>query len=505
MECTACNQDFPAFKDARRIICFNLREGDAAELNISYDPFFHWHGSYTEILEDARIADPVWAEKLPEFSDDQGVQRVLRFCRESLPSNTRVFYSPGKAKRWSPGMFGPDGVVPNTTETLLLRTLREDGTTGWALQELPNDGSCPDPVLLTGQVLSRITYPTLLLARDSAASCCEAVYPDDNSQAAWLDGSTLILKGADNPSKEGLFHTVDGIPESFTAVRFVALDNRDSWLSCVMATPTFAITGATLCPGSPFASPLSVEAAVMIGSELASRSADHGVTLMASASMRAHYKAMSADHDFTLGFEKGSPDCKTVHFKGSNAVMLHGDLWRVAHGVSYVIQEHDMDFSNHAKEAALVSSAMHDRSVALLANGGPTVAVNLTRFLLLCGTGRVFSFCGLHSRSGGSGAAGSFKQSGQQLAEAIVGVGQLAPNVLGERADAAGRDIADNLQKRPLTLLELTDDGCYARKFILQPDQANSIASPGLVDGQDSLADVYAKQCAQAICQSTTL
>merc|ERR1719203_2784762 len=100
---------------------------------------------------------------------------------------------------------------------------------------------------------------------------------------------------------------------------------------------------------------------------------------MASASMRAHDATMSADADLTEGF-MSAPGCNAVHFKGSNSVRLHGDLWRMTHGVSYLLEEEEGDFSNHAKEACLMACATHPRSIALCANGGPTVACNLARF-----------------------------------------------------------------------------------------------------------------------------
>merc|ERR1712187_319726 len=154
--------------------------------------------------------------------------------------------------------------------------------------------------------------------------------------------------------------------------------------------------------------------AVQVGQQLALLADEHDVRLIASASMRANNAAMSADHDFTLGFMEG-PGCKAVHFKGSNAVMLHGDLWKMNHGVSYVIEEELEDFSNHAKEAAMIGSSMNTDSFALLANGGPTVAINLTRLLFFCSPHHVFTICGMHSKSGTSGAAGHFKQSKKQM------------------------------------------------------------------------------------------
>merc|ERR1719384_2708707 len=135
---------------------------------------------------------------------------------------------------------------------------------------------------------------------------------------------------------------------------------------------------------------------------------------MASGSMRAHDEVMSADNDLTAGFVRCS-SCEAVHFKGTNSVRLHGDLWRIAHGTTYVLQEEATDFSNHAKEACLMACCTNSGSIALCANGGPTVAGNVARFLGLCRPRNVFTLCGLHAPSGTSGAAASFELSSEQL------------------------------------------------------------------------------------------
>jgi len=499
MALTACSETFPIFKDHRRVVCFNLRQGDAESLNLPYDPFFHWHGCYAELSKEGEPLDPIWCACLSALSSVEGVERVRSFCKERLTTNDRVFYSPGKAKRWSATMLGPDGAKQTTTENLLLRRTLDAGGVAWFLQELPKDEAIPPPLVLAESMLGRITYHMMILSKDAGAEECKPLYANDPSQAAWLDGCSLIRREADCTSMAEDLHMIEKVPESFAAVRFVELSTRDDWLRCVMDRPTFALTGATACRGSPFSSPKSTEAAFMIGKELGTRCEDHGITLMASASMRAHDETMSADHDFTKGFMEGSPECMTVHFKGSNSVMLHGDLWRMKHGVSYVVEEEDLDCSNHAKEAALVTSSVNSQSIALLGNGGPTVAINLTRFLLLCGPGRVFAFCGLHGGNGGSGAAGLFRQSEEQLKAAVKGVGSLAPSVLGALAAAAESNITHNLKERPLTLLELVDEGCSARNFVLQPNLPNTELSHGIAHGQERLMSVYARQCAQHI------
>lgn len=502
MELTAASKDFPVFKDQRRIICWNLREGDSAGLNLPCDPFFHWQGSYSELSSEGDPVDPVWSAKISEFSSKEGRERVCKFCT-SLQANERAFYAPGKARRWSSGMLGPDGVKPTTAENVLIRRTCDDGQVQWVMQELPEKGEHPEAIPLSGCVLQRITYHSLLLRSDTLMGEYKSAYVQDGSQAAWLDGSTLI-RAACHVSAERC-HVVDKIPMSFAPVRFVPLESRDVFLRCVKSTPTIAITGATLCFGSPFASPLSSKVALTVGKELGKCCKESGIKVMVSASMRAHRSTMSADHDFTLGFTRGSPDCTAVHFKGSNAVMLHGNAWSMSHGVSYIMEEEALDFSNHAKEAALVSSCLHAKSVALLANGGPTVAINLTRFLLLCRARHVFTLCGLHSASGASGAAGSFKQSEEQLMTAIKSAGRLAPNVLGELTEAAAANIIENLSTRPLTLMDLTAEGCCTHNFVLKPEGPNLQASPGLAEGQEDLAVAYAKQCAEHILSTIRL
>merc|ERR1740121_20924 len=163
------------------------------------------------------------------------------------------------------------------------------------------------------------------------------------------------------------------------------------------------MTGATLPQDSSFASKVSKEAAVEVGRALGSRSKDLGISLMVSGSMYGHGQAISIDTELTRGF-CSHESLDAVHFKGTNTIRLHGDLWRIAHGISYVLEEADADFSNHTKEACIMACASNELSIALCCNGGPTVACNVLRFLGLCSPRRVFSLCGMHGPSGKSGA-----------------------------------------------------------------------------------------------------
>merc|ERR1719210_2693450 len=123
------------------------------------------------------------------------------------------------------------------------------------------------------------------------------------------------------------------------------------------------MTGATLLPTSAHGSPVSTEVNAAVGQELGAMAPHLKISLMASASMRAHDGAMSADNDLTAGFVRCS-GCEAVHFKGTNAVRLHGNLWRIAHGTSYVLQEEANDFSNHAKEACVMACCSNRGSTA---------------------------------------------------------------------------------------------------------------------------------------------
>ena len=64
-----------------------------------------------------------------------------------------------------------------------------------------------------------------------------------------------------------------------------------------------------------------------------------------------------ADNDCSQGFVEGGGDAgrgnNAVHFKGTNFLRLHGDMWAVQHGASYVLEETPVDFTNNVKEVRL--------------------------------------------------------------------------------------------------------------------------------------------------------
>merc|ERR1712232_75263 len=192
------------------------------------------------------------------------------------------------------------------------------------------------------------------------------------------------------------------------------------------------------------------------------------------------------------GFVRGSSACHAVHFKGTNAVLLHGDAWRIDHGTTYLLEEGHLDFSNHAKEAALMASCMHTKSLALCANGDPTVACNVARFLQLCSPGRVFTICGMHGPSGRSGAAASFPLSAEQLNHYFGSLRQLAPTFFGN-VSVDPNTIAASLSTRPLRLLHVDlEKGCTEYRYTLQVGAANNELSPGFTAEQKSIVKHYA-------------
>jgi hypothetical protein len=254
------------------------------------------------------------------------------------------------------------------------------------------------------------------------------------------------------------------------------------------------MTGATVERGNAYASPLSTEIAEHISEKLGR--AGLGVTLMSTGSMRAFPGAMAADYDLTAGFQR-HPGNMAVHFKGSNAARLHGDAWRMGQGTTYILEESPEDYSNNAKEATLMASASHPNSIALTANGGPTVASNLVRFLHLCAPNRVFCISGMHAASGQSGAAASFTLSEEKLVEAVQHLMDLAPQFFGSRVNASPAAVARVLGDRPLTLLDVNAGGCVCRQFWLLAGGHNDVASPGL-QTSEAVAE-YTTQCVQAI------
>merc|ERR1719512_706790 len=215
--------------------------------------------------------------------------------------------------------------------------------------------------------------------------------------------------------------------------------------------------------------------------------------------MRAHDLAASADNDLTAGFVR-RPGCKAVSFKGTNSVRLHGDLWRIAHGTTYVLQEEATDFSNHAKEACLMACCTNSGSIALCANGGPTVACNVARFLVLCQPRKVFTLCGVHAPSGMSGAAASFPLSSEQLQGFFTSLVELAPAFFSGLTKTDAKEIEALLEQRPLRLLEVSAAlGCEERQYILRPGTNNPTPVPGIVARGDPPTAMYARAAARVI------
>jgi len=260
----------------------------------------------------------------------------------------------------------------------------------------------------------------------------------------------------------------------------VPVEVRDTFCQCVGDSVTFSITGATLTRGCEFGR------------------ASKDIRLMTSASMRGHGEVMAADHDFTAGFQRGT-GCKAVHFKGSNMIRLHGDPWNMGHGTSYVLEEAPSDYSNHAKEACLMASSCHPRSVAICANGGPTVATNLIRFLCLCSPRRVFSICGMHGASGMSGAAASFPISEEQLQSYIQSLVELAPNYFSGKVEPNVGAICAMLRERPVQLLEVAGNICAPRSFHVAVREPNETCSRGLTSEDEAKVTTYAESCAACI------
>eukprot|EP00929_Paragymnodinium_shiwhaense_P112623 TRINITY_DN80888_c0_g1_i1.p1 TRINITY_DN80888_c0_g1~~TRINITY_DN80888_c0_g1_i1.p1 ORF type:complete len:557 (-),score=84.24 TRINITY_DN80888_c0_g1_i1:32-1702(-) len=540
---TALSADFPKLlQEDLNSICFNIRPGDLpATAEASYgspggkvahlwtdDPYFHWQGSYMQLRADSEPCNDVHREALASLANVAGFAEVKKFRSQHLSAVEAVFYSPAKAHRFGGDMLGPARRTASGeqqgracyAENILVRRDGADSKPTWWHIELPMKRDTtvwvPDGDALWTQLpescLQRITYPAFILDDSSGLppGCCAtpSLYAEACSESAWLDGSSLLrLKSSGCGG-----HLVEYVPDSFTALRFVPLQKRDAWLKFVATEATFALTGATLCKGSPFASPLSREVAECVGEQLALQASESSSSssslprLMASASLRTHSGAMSADNDFTCGFERG-PGCRTVSFKGSNAVWLHGNAWVIPHGTAYLLEEALWDFTNHAKEAALMASATNPGSIALLAGGGPTVACNLVRMLMLCSPRRVFAVNGLHSAFGSSGAAGSFGLDKEQLRQAIVSLSALAPSFFEDKAVVTAEQIQAALRERPLLQLNLADNpldtACEAVEFNVQANVPNASKSPGLTEEQRHAVAAYAIKCAQLIAEAS--
>jgi len=501
---TAVNPSFPEWNNAMGdqenwSICLNIKPGDAQLGDDEQtDAFFFWQGTYFEMTLEGVPKSDKWSSKLTEIADLNGSKQVEAYVKSKLNQNTKVFWSPGKIRRWGAEVGVPGSLKQNNSENLLIH--KHDK---WRLVEVAPDGR-PTEHALAPHILRRLTYPAFKLVGPPPTRAAADLYVDEAgislcSEQAWINGSTVVRKGRQCPGRELMC-----VPESFKPIRYVPLNLREACLIAISKVPTCALTGATLMPTTQFASPDSRQIAEAIGEQFGDKANIHGIRVMASASMRGHSKLMSADHDFTAGFCK-SAGCQAVHFKGSNLVLLHGEAWEMNHGISYMFEEERCDFSNHAKEAALMASLANKKSISFLANGGPTVAINLSRMLLLCGKGRVFTFTGLHSKRGQSGASGGFTATREKLESSIDALHNLSPQFFGSlKLPRSGDDIVAQLASKPLHLLNWDGNkGITETEYTVKPDCPNTDVNPGVQDDQRAL-DSYARGCAEKLCEELT-
>eukprot|EP00928_Gymnodinium_smaydae_P090119 TRINITY_DN73968_c0_g1_i1.p1 TRINITY_DN73968_c0_g1~~TRINITY_DN73968_c0_g1_i1.p1 ORF type:complete len:532 (+),score=58.04 TRINITY_DN73968_c0_g1_i1:69-1598(+) len=495
---TALSSSFPTFgRDDIGAICFNLRRSDMA---CTVDPFFHWQGVYIEVGSDACPIHDLWSRCLPQIAKESGTQLVREFCSSQAPA-TRMFWMPAKGYRWGPssvgpglvrpGCLGPDGQKTLLSENVLVRYASSSESAQWALFELSAPGQV-HKTELPSHVLLRITYPFLTLSSDNAEVQADpGPFQEDMSECAWVMGSTLIRLA-------GRGHEIKQLPSTASFVRYVPLAKRNDFLSVVAAHPAFVMTGATLSKdGCAYQSPVASEVNVSIGEALASRAERHGIHILIGASMAGHDEAVSADRDLTLGFGR-APHCEAVHFKGSNAVLLHGDGWNMQHGTTYLLEEAQDDFSNNAKEAAMLASLANPRSAALLSSGGGTVAKNLIRFLCLASQGHVFTISGVHNGDGRSGASAPISRTIEEFEEALRSCALLSPEFFSDKLPLDHAAIVSTLKQRPLTLLDVGSEGaCAAWKYFLEPGMQNDRRSPGLA--QSTHVSAYANACAEYI------
>jgi len=496
---TAVDKTFPDLTEKDNFaICFNIKYQDMT-LNDQWktDPFFHWRGTYFELQTNGVPKDDKWSSKLSEIADETGIEQVKTYVSKKLGTiKARVFWSPGKVKRWGKDVYWTGSEKRTTSENLLVR--KDDDS--WQLHEIDPKGNFTEHDL-PKELLSRITYTSFKLVGPAPADCAADIYiySDEKgmnvfSEAAWINGSTVVRKSG---SCEG--RQISYVPSSFKPIRYVPFALRANFLAAVHKVPSCGLTGATLMPDSLYASPFSKELAHEIGKEFGRQATSHNVRVMSSASMRGHMNLMSADHDFTQGFCENR-GCQAVHFKGSNMVALHGEAWEMEHGVSYMLEEEKADFSNHAKEAALMASLSSPKSISFLANGGPTVAINLCRMLLLCGTGRVFTFTGLHGKGGTSGASGAFKAPKEKLEASIAGMRDLAPDFFTQlKVPTKGDEIVKALESKPLRLLNWENTAVGVTEYILRPDAPNKDVKPGVPEAH---VEEYATECAKELCKA---
>jgi len=502
-KCTARDQKFPEWDNEtgeqdKWSICFNIKPDDM-KLRDAWqtDASFFWQGTYFEMTSEGIPKSSKWSTKLGEIADKDGSKQVEAYVKAKMNKKARAFWSPAKVRRWGKDILVPESDKTNDSENLLIL---EDNK--WSLVEVAPDGK--DTLYeLPAYMWIRITYPVFWLVGPPPAGMAAEVYSnytDDTgsigcSEPAWINGSTVVRTSRNGLEKRWL----TSVPKSFKPIRYIPLALRAKALNEISKVPSCALTGATLMPNTQFASPLSKQIAEALGDKFGRGADTHGIRIMASGSMRGHAQLMSADHDFTYGFCK-NPGCQAVHFKGSNIVALHGAAWEINHGITYMIEEEEFDFSNHAKEAALMASLCNGKSISFLANGGPTVAINLSRMLLLCEKNRVFTFTGLHSKGGKSGASGGFSASKEKLQSAVDALNSLSPQFFGERIQKtrSGDEIVAALAEKPLRLLSWDEtQGCIETHYTLKPDSPNNNVYPGIF--QKNAIEGYAAKCSEQL------
>jgi len=482
---TALNCDFPTFlEDDRNALCFNLQRGDVRQ---NPDPYFQWQGTYFQLSRDGVPIHKSWRDGLKAIAKDDGVALVVQYCKTMLEDGDEVYYSPAKAKRW--GLKGPDPAKPTNMENLLIK--RRSSWIHVEVSEHQGQANGTQFNIDDVRLLKRITYPFFTVESPQRAEAQKVYGKDEPSKAAWLWGSSLILE---KPAHE-CSHVLTSIPNMFKPVRFVPLAAREAFMSTVASVPTAVITGATVEKDSKFASPFSTQIGNAIGRHCGKKSNATGVKVMINGSMKGHLETMSADDDFSAGFvsQRG---CSAVCVKGLNMVQLHGDAWKVSSGTGYVLEEEEDDFSNHSKEACISAAASNSKSIVMAANGGPTVSVNLARFLVLSSPKRVFAINGMHSEAGKSGASGSFKTTQESLDNAVQSLNKFA-NIFFEHKVKHGTALQDELKLKPLTLLDFAETRgkrCTRSEYILEPGKENTKVSPVI-----SLRRRVSPYCAAAV------
>jgi len=489
MYLTASNQRFPNFIDKdRQAICLNVAPGDIEQ---EPDPYFQWQGTYWQVNAEGIPLEQAWTDGLQRNANDEGVKMVKEYCKTMVQdAEDMVFHSPAKSKMW--GIQGPNSKPTNHENLLIKRSNKK-----WFHVELSagEGGEVMDSEFeLQNKLLKRITYPYFFLETKEKGEGCEAekVYGTfDPSEAAWLWGSSMILLPREGEKKQRM---ISKLPNNFDAVRHVPMSSRADFMRTLAETPTAVITGATLDKDSEFASKLSSEIAKGIGKNLGMKADKTNVKVCINASMRGHSLTMSADDDFSTGFEEEGG--KVVNVKGSNMVQLHGDAWKVGCGVSYILEEDSSDFSNNAKEACLCAAAKNPGSIVMVANGGQTVSINLVRFLKLSSCG-VFAINGMHGKAGKSGAAGSFKTTPESLNQAVATLKTFGPQLFTDKDVVQGDNLFTELSRKPLTLLDWSAESkqCNMGTYTLQPGLENKGESPGIEDEGD--VDIYCKTAVQ--------